>query len=724
MALNTKYVVGINLNDYFVDKDTGLPLAGGKIFFKKDNNRSVGKFVYMLTGSPPNYTYTALPNPITLSSVGTVAVSPTNSTNVAVYFYPYDENGNLDLYYVQVQDSAGNIQLERQAWPNISANANPLNQVSGESGNQISNSQFIDILFEQEYGVTLPWTGAISNEVFGIAPGWDLIVSASGSGSIELNRLELAGSLNINTNPPYALDILPEGDTISSIKLRQKLQGNPSIFANNTLSGFMLIASLDGINHTISMAYSTSVPNVPKTVISADTGSTGYVNAVGTLDIGASLNTATAPDAATFIDIILPRTGHVAVSSIQVLPIMKGDDAASYIQDSVQRQESYLSYYYNPLIQQVPVPSILQGWDFKVNPAQFGSAVSLGAIGSGSAYLWDQLIGWQSTSNLLIAYRGAPRQLVVEHEAASGQIAIIQYISGPQLRQLLSTDFSVLIKAYTNRSGVNGTVSFWTTEDATLPSVAAGTNQSLIATIDANGKPSTFHGTWTEIARNYRGDGRFTIPYNASEAQTISIEGWNRVDNAINRDSTFGAIVVGFESYSDFHSIIIDSISVTPGLLARPVAPLSYELTLKELEYYYEKSYSQDIYAGTATSAGELIRAQASQYFSGPSNDYVIYYTQGFGIEYRSMKRTIPATTLYSPLTGITNNVCFLIQNVSNADQNWPSHWQVIGAGEYGISYEGLSGTGIESATVGANQMQGGVIRFHYTADARLGIVL
>jgi len=718
MALNTKFVVGINLNEYFVDKDTGLPLSGGKIHFKKDNNRSVGKLVYMLTGSPPNYTYTALPNPVTLSSVGTVAISPTDGTNIAIYFYPYDENGDLDLYHVQVKDAAGNVQLERQAWPNVSANVNPLNQVSGESDNQIANSQFVDILFEQDQGITLEWTGAVTNKVFELAPGWDMIVSASDTSSIVINRLPLAGSLNINTNPPYALDILPEGSSISSIKLRQTLQGNPSIFANNTLSGFMLIASLDGLSHSISMTYSTSVPNVPKTIISAATGAMGYTSAVGTLDVGAGLNTSTPPDAATYIDIILPTTGHVAISSIQILPITQGGDAASYIQDSVQRQESYLSYYYNPLIQAIPVPSITQGWDFKANPAQWGSTRASTVVAS--TYLWDQTIIWQNNNHLVSGSRDAAGRLALNVSSPGGQLALVQYLTMQQMRLLLANGWSTLINAYTdNVGGALGTVSFYYTTDPSLPSLASS-NLSLIATIDANGKPVTFHGNWTELPNPLLGENRFTIPYNASNTtSSIALNGWSQPAYGISSTATYAAIVIGFSGLVSTN-IYFDSIAVTPGRLAVPFAPVSYGDTLRQMQYYYEKSYAAGVVPGTATSVNSLA---ATPYNFGKSFANAVALPPNVCLKHTEKRTASPSLTVISPSTGFGGyfDCIWYAGGVAGA----------LGVFGYTTAYDGplygsnaitLVSNGLNVGTAYASTPSNAIVFFHYTIDARLGL--
>jgi hypothetical protein len=115
MALNTNYVVAPDMQEYFVDKDTGLPLSGGKVFFFSDVNRTTPKTVYSIAGNQANYTFAPLPNPMILSGVGTA--QDNNGNDIPVYYYPFDADGNQELYYIVVQNSLGVPQFVRQAWP-------------------------------------------------------------------------------------------------------------------------------------------------------------------------------------------------------------------------------------------------------------------------------------------------------------------------------------------------------------------------------------------------------------------------------------------------------------------------------------------------------------------------------------------------------------------------------------------------------------------------------
>lgn len=706
--LDQRYIATKALTEYFVDKVTGKPITGGWVEFYKDNDRSSPKLVYQLSGSPPNYTFETLPNPIDIS-VGSLMNGDAPPVAVTPYYFPYDEKGDVELYYIKIYNEDAILQKELEAWPpNVSGNSSPTD-AGNIINNQVSNPQFVDILFNEDYGTTISISGPVSNLEAQIAPDWFLRISTNGAGSVVVNRNELAGSLNIETNPPYELSILPQGGSVSELKLVQRFQHNPDIWASGYLAGGFLASSSDGVSHEIIMAYSPSVEVSPTVITSGETGTSGYIYSSNTILLGLGINTDLPSVGYVDLEFTLPVNGGVNITSI-FLAGLDANDTISYDQETVNRQEDYLFHYYNPLIRQVPVPSIAQGWDFKVNPAQFSQTIAMGAVAS--QYLWDQTIGWQSVNGAVTASRASPRSLNIQRNTTS-QFALIQYLTGTQLQQLLSNSFSMVIKALTNlAAGASGTVSFWVTSDATLPSVNTGSNLSLINTIDANGKPATFHGNWTEIPRNYRGDGRFTIPF-GTEMSEIAIEGWNQTLRTLAATYTYAAIVVGFASDAA-SSVTFDSISVTPGLLARPYSPLSYNETLTQMQYYYEKSYAEDVYASSVTTVNTLVRYQVGV---KTVTDYAIRAT-GFSIEFRNMKRKTAVTNVYSP-NGVGANVRLLELTTLIGDVSISSWTQT--AGSYSAVFIPNTGVPLHSSVTALEQA---TIQFHYSADARLGIVL
>lgn len=139
MSLDAKYIIAPSPEQYYVDKNTGLPLAAGIVRFFSDINRSTPKSVFKLSGSPPNYSYVDIGSEIILSGVGTF--QDLSGNNIIPYYYPYDADGNIELYFIQVLSSDLVEQFTREAWPNF----------IGDSGtdqglditNYIPNGQFL-----------------------------------------------------------------------------------------------------------------------------------------------------------------------------------------------------------------------------------------------------------------------------------------------------------------------------------------------------------------------------------------------------------------------------------------------------------------------------------------------------------------------------------------------------------------------------------------------------
>jgi hypothetical protein len=118
MSINTLYIPAFYFQGGILDKNTGFPLAGGIVTFYKDQARTELKPVYQISESPPNYSFTVLPNPMTLSSIGTFQDNSGN--DIVPYFFPYDENGNKELYYITVDSSLLVPQFTREGEPNTS----------------------------------------------------------------------------------------------------------------------------------------------------------------------------------------------------------------------------------------------------------------------------------------------------------------------------------------------------------------------------------------------------------------------------------------------------------------------------------------------------------------------------------------------------------------------------------------------------------------------------
>lgn len=141
MAIVTsKLVASKTLQQFLVDKDSALPLAGGTIDVYKDNNRLERKNWYYRTGSPGSYSYAALANPLTLNGSGAIVDPSGNEINP--YYYPFseDDNSTPELYYIEVYNSDGTLQFTRQGFPPIEDGSN-INEVTLYQ-NLITNNRF------------------------------------------------------------------------------------------------------------------------------------------------------------------------------------------------------------------------------------------------------------------------------------------------------------------------------------------------------------------------------------------------------------------------------------------------------------------------------------------------------------------------------------------------------------------------------------------------------
>jgi len=145
MAINPALLIAAPmLQDSFVDKD-GSPMSGGTVTCFADNSRTTLKNWYYQTGTPGNYTYVPLPNPLTLSAAGTIC--DINGVDTIPFFYPFAEalspTGQyiVERYFITIVNHAQTNQITRANFPynideSINGNTNP------ELDNLIINNGF------------------------------------------------------------------------------------------------------------------------------------------------------------------------------------------------------------------------------------------------------------------------------------------------------------------------------------------------------------------------------------------------------------------------------------------------------------------------------------------------------------------------------------------------------------------------------------------------------
>lgn len=355
MAIDPHYIPAFSIEDVLLDKDTGAPLSGGKVYFEQDNQRGTLKPVYQITGTSPNYTFVPLPNPVILSSIGTFEDALSNPT--IPYFYPYDDELNPEYYYIRVLSSEDVPQFTREAQPFIAEESN--DTVLSAITNEISNPQFAVVNFDTTTAPSYIYTlGAGANQVIDMAPDWGLVASVPSAGTITVAQLAPTGSLNIITNPAAILNISSTG--LSRLLLTTRLYGSPNLWGSGFLSASFVAKTYSGTPVVLNMYYSQSNGTViDQQFLPAATLPTSgnYEQFNGTATIPISNSSDTFPNA--YIDIFfdIPLGVQIDITSIMVA---FGAEAAipelQYDQESFARQIDHLYHYAYPI---VPVGTII-----------------------------------------------------------------------------------------------------------------------------------------------------------------------------------------------------------------------------------------------------------------------------------------------------------------------------------------------------------------------------
>ena len=700
MALDPRYMTDTSLEEYFVDKSTGEPLAGGFVYFYEDDARTVPKLVYELSGAPPNYTYSPLPNPIQLSAVGTPQDAAGN--NIAIYYYPFDAAGNLQLYYVAIFNSGLVPQFTREAWPNEAIeDVNPIAGSLGNFVNFIDNPQFAFTNFAPATSLTIS-SGGAGTQTVNFAPGWSITVVFSGAGSVILTQTSIAGITAYPSNPPYTLTVTP-GINITGITVTQRLLHNPDIWSPQnaaSLNGWVATSILLAPATSLHINYAPSAAAF-QTILTANNLSGVYTEFKNTVQLMPPTNTDLSTVGYVDFDIILSPVNASTFSNVQIVQLERNLPNIPYEQEPVNRQLSNLSWYYNNIIQAGArgQTSYLVGWDFPLNPTQpLGPTIAAFASGANTSnYFWDQTIIFQSANSGIASSRGTNGCLTLTATNTT-QCALVQYLEQSVARMILNGRNSVNVAAFTNQvGGLQATVSLWYTTDGALPSAGAG--NSIVATLNADGSVATRNGTWTQVPRSGLGNATFTI--GASPTTTTfndyGFSGWDLAGIPATNTATFFAIVVGTASLTAANVVNFDSISLVPGEIPTRPAPETGGIALYRCQRYYEMSFETGLVPGTQIFGGAISVCAP-----------VLGRNLPAPFTYLNEKVTLPVVTLYNPVNN--NNQMYDISTGVTADCTFTS-----------INYESkkdFSAQYIPPVT----GVAGDHIVYQFTADSRLGV--
>ena len=735
MALpDSHYVVAFPPQICFRDKDTGLPLSAGLVYFYKDTDRTVLKDVYQQVQLPDNtYEFVALPNPVTLTSIGTFGDDSGN--DILVYTFPYEGTPSnpgeeIELYFLEVYSSDNILQFTREAYPPNAVGVD--GGAVDAASNEVLNSQFVQVLFDVPAGQSV-YSVAVSgadNEIE-IAPNWSLVTS--GSGTVTLRQVGIS-NVDVETNPPYALQVSTAG-SITEVYLRQRLTASPRLLYGANLQGSVMAAGIFPTQVvTVSMTYEPSGGS-SYMFFNDPTLATGAFTALsGAVAIDETANPDIAPDGYVDVKVSFTPLSTIQITSIQVIQVETTSSTSPYIQESTPQQINGLFNYYLPQLSYKPIPSLLTGWDFPLNPAQFGLS---GNVGSDPAYIWDQTIAKRGAT--AIAYTRQSITGGLQFTTAGtvpDSFMIMQYLTVPQAQEILGTRLSVNMFAY--RGSAGGAVTcriylFRGSSSAVFPDLSSNL---MIGSLAADGtftKNSTAGQgeNWTEISRSQLGVPTFTLSTvtNNSDINNgtndYGFSGWEITDNTQISDTDKFCMIVTF-SYAAINTVVtVNSISLIPGDIPTRPAPQTANAVLQDCQYYYEKSYSTDITPGTASA-----------------NGYVMTVQRAFGtvnINLRALSFLLPLKTqkvgvitsglvsFYNPVSGTVDEVYGSLRIAGGATLSGniaASSWTFSGATATGglnyITYLANTDANLLGTQVGATEA---IIEYHYTVDSRLGIV-
>lgn len=726
MTIDTRYIPAFTLEEVFLDKDTGAPLSGGKVYFEQDNNRGVQKTVYQISGTEPNYTFTPLADyPLVLSSIGTFEDALGNP--IVPYFFPYDGAGDLEYYYVRVTSSGDVPQFARESVPYVPDSGTPTS-VATSFTNLLSNPQFAEVSFDTSGANYVFNFSSGADQAVQIAPDWDLVVSCVGAATVTVSQETPAGTLNVPTNPGTLLKITNAGAT--SVRLRQRLYGSPNLWGSGFIAGSITGKTYSGTVTALNMFYSQSNGAiVNQQIIAGSLPATGYVTQTGSKELSASTSAEFFPDAYVDIYIELPLGIEVEVTSVMVAATgQQSINDIIYEQTPLNRQIDQLFNYYKPLLEYKPIASYLVGWDFPLNPAQAdqGQTGTLAALGSNkSQYIWDQTIAFQSTANSLTYTRATNGGLQIGC-VSDTSFAVIQYLDATTAREMLSQRLSVQLQGLTSAGSLAGTVSLYWTTDASLPVLTLGTDRTLVSSITA-GVPAVTNGTWNIVPNVQKGNNAsFTFTANT---QTLDFPGFDASSTNAKTDATFFAIVVCFNTMSSANTVRLDYCSLVPGDIATRPAPQTFSQVLDDCEYYFEKSYQVDEEPGTVSSGNALMIPMNLTPTDTSTNTTYNLWAAPWNLIFKNIKRSAtPIITLYPTVAPIAaNTATFFISNaaviISNSNVV-TSAWTVNFNGARAVSFiPNSTGNIITSGGVIVGNRVQGYMTTQYTIDSRLGLV-
>ncbi len=602
---------------------------------------------------------------------------------------------------------------------------------AGFGENQATMSQFSEVLFSSPLTISTAGT-------YHVAAGWDLILT--GTGTATVTQVPIQGNQDFLNNPTFALGL--NLSSWSSAALVQRFNHNGAIWSSTLLSG---IPTQDGyISMSITAQALGSNYSPISFIYKPSTGTQQNIGLPGTINTGSyqvynqtqllipSDNSDTSDVAYVDMIIQLLATGNILISNVQIVgeEVPAGTTPAPvsppYQQESNERQLDHTFHYYKDSILQQPKQTLLTGWTFGLNPWQFASTTPANV--STNRYITDQTILVQQayvasgTGNNVSAGQGSASDenlcLKIASVTTTNKFAIIQYIDPKTIAPYWDLKLSSLVQLNVFSPTHITSVKFKMRliSRASLPSSISQT-EPIASWSNVDGSDPNFSGGWTAIAP--LNDPTYTIKPGVET--TFAFNQFQLPSADVSGNSTLGIVlytVNNMDQTATADQILINTVSLVHNDFAIEASTETWDESLRKCQYYYEKSYDNPVLPGTNSTLGTLGESMIVTQSTG------VCYAGTWGFEYNTVKRAIPAATIYSYDGTVANVFAQTFKDgvaSTSANKVIASFWTQNTISTKALTYIPNVTAGALVTSSAADNLSCQII-FQYTLDSRLGV--
>jgi hypothetical protein len=591
-------------------------------------------------------------------------------------------------------------------------------------GNLVTNPQFDLISFSAQTGqfLTLSVTGSTTTS-FEIAPGWFLDVEHTGNGSVGVRRIFASGTDNIpGQGSAYLTVDTTNQSNITSVKLRQRFNGNTGLFystalANRFVSIFCTIqSSVSGGTFDARLISNTGGSNSTEQLLLNDVTSTSFDSYSFTTEaLPLSGNSQNNPNATVDLVFNVGLGQQFSITSVQLVS-QSNSDTPGFAQMSNERKLDFTWHYYRESCIIQPKTDLLSGWNFAHNPWQalYGSG---GGIATTAVTTFDLAAGYTADQTIIYQRGGASNvatgqasvgnnyAFTVRAVTADNKFAMIQYIDPETCRGYWNYKVSALIRSKlvtTNSTNLRFKVRLMRRDS--LPSTI-GAAEPFSSWANTDGALPVLASGWSWIIPE--NDPVYNFPTTADPNQGANSFQYIAVDNiqlpaATTANETLAIVIFTLNNMNETGTadeVLFEKVSLTPNEFAIDVESRTFEEDLKRCERYYCKSFAQGTFPAGSVTPNHIEFLQAKNATGNPTG------TSG-SIYYPTTMFQVPTITTYNPVAAGAQVYSF---TASGSFTNTTAIAAATGTQAFALQY-----------TTGGGSI-GDRLGIHFTANSRLG---